>query len=70
MQAQAQEMVWEKQILEGLVEEDIVNMLDYSHKTKSVAECYRPVRELTDDDLIKDYLPDTWIALIKVLGRA
>lgn len=59
-------MVWEKELLAGLEEEEIGNLLDYSHKTKSVAECYRPVRELTDDDLIRDYLPDTWIALIKV----
>ena len=45
---------------------DLMTLLDYSHKTKSVAECYRPVRELTDDDIIKDYLPDAWTSLIKV----
>ena len=66
VQAQAQEMVWEKELLEGLKEKELVNLLDYSHKTKCVAECYRPVRDLTEDNYIKDYLPDTWIALIKV----
>lgn len=61
-------MVWEKEVLEGLKEDDadLLTLLDYSHKTKSVAECYRPVRELTDDDIVKEYFPDAWISLIKV----
>ena len=60
-------MVWEKEVLEGLKEDGgLVSLLDYSHKTKTVAECFRPVRDLTDDDSIKEYLPDTWISLIKV----
>ena len=61
-------MVWEKVVLGGLSRDptDLPTLLDYSHKTKSVAECYRPVRELTDDDIVKDYLPDAWTSLIKV----
>lgn len=61
-------MVWEKVVLGGLSQDtsDLPTLLDYSHKTKSVAECYRPVRELTDDDIVKDYLPDAWTSLIKV----
>ena len=60
-------MVWEKEVMAGLNEgAGLVNLLDYSHKTKSVAECYKPVRDLLDDDTIKDYLPDVWISLIKV----
>ena len=59
-------MLWEKDEMAGLKEEGIVNLLDYSHKTKSVAERYRPIRELTEEEHIKEYLPDTWIALIKV----
>ena len=60
-------MVWEKEELQGLKEEGLNNFIDYSHKTKSVAECYRPIRELMDDDIIKDYIPDVWISLIKVV---
>lgn len=59
-------MVWEKDVLAGLEEEGLVNLLDCSHKSKSVAECFRPIRDLTDEEHIKEYLPDTWIALIKV----
>lgn len=66
MRAQAQEMVWEKDVLAGLEEEGLVNLLDCSHKSKSVAECFRPIRDLTDEEHIKEYLPDTWIALIKI----
>ncbi len=59
-------MVWEKEILKGLNEDDITDFIDYAHKTKSVAECYRPVRELVDVDVIKEYLPGVWVSLIKV----
>ncbi len=59
-------MVWEKEVLAGLKGEGLVDLLDYSHKAKSVAECYKPVRDLIDDDTIKDYLPDVWVSLIKV----
>jgi hypothetical protein len=59
-------MLWEKDQLAGLKEEGLVNLLDYSHKTKSVAECYRPIREKAEEEHIKDYLPGTWVALIKV----
>jgi len=65
MRAQAQELVWEKQQLAGL-KDDIMAVIDYAHKTKSVAECYRPVRELLDEDAVKEYLPDCWMTLIKV----
>ena len=51
--------------MEGL-KEDLSSLIDYSHKTKSVAECYKPVRELIDEDTLKDYLPGCWITLIKV----
>ena len=63
-------MVWEKEVMKGLKEEGLVDLLDHSHKTKSVAECYKPVRDLIDDDAIKDYLPDVWVALIKVCPLA
>ena len=70
-QAQAQEMMWEKDILRRAEDEDISELdlsvlMDRSHQAKSVAECYRPVRELVDDEIIKKYLPDVWVALIKV----
>ena len=51
--------------MEGL-KEDLSSLIDYSHKTKSVAECYKPVRELIDEDTLKEYLPGCWITLIKV----
>ncbi len=64
-------MMWEKDILsraegEDISEVDLSMLMDRSHKAKSVAECYRPVRELVDDDTIKKYLPDVWVALVKV----
>ena len=51
--------------MEGL-KEDLSSLIDYSHRTKSVAECYKPVRELIDEDTLKDYLPGCWVTLIKV----
>lgn len=65
MRAQAHEMQWEKQSLAGL-EEDLPSLMDHAHRTKSVAECYRPVRELLDDKTMREYLPDCWTALIKI----
>lgn len=70
LQAQAQEMVWEKELLGGVKdkeeESDLMFLMDRSHLTKSVAGCYGPVRELVDDETIKEYLPDVWVSLIKV----
>ena len=51
--------------MEGL-KKDMSSLIDYAHRTKSVAECYKPVRELIDEDTLKDYLPGCWITLIKV----
>ena len=51
--------------MEGL-KEDMSSLIDYAHRTKSVAECYKPVRELIDEDTLKDYLPGCWVTLIKV----
>ena len=65
MQAQAQELLWEKTVMEGL-KKDLSSLIDYAHRTKSVAECYKPVRELIDEDTLKEYLPGCWITLIKV----
>ena len=65
LQAQAQELLWEKTVMEGL-KKDLSSLIDYAHRTKSVAECYKPVRELIDEDTLKEYLPGCWITLIKV----
>ena len=51
--------------MEGL-KKDMSSLIDYAHRTKSVAECYKPVRELIDEDTLKEYLPGCWITLIKV----
>ena len=51
--------------MEGL-KEDLSSLIDYAHRTKSVAECYKPVRELVDEDMLKEYLPGCWVTLIKV----
>lgn len=65
LQAQAQELLWEKTVMEGL-KKDLSSLIDYAHRTKTVAECYKPVRELIDEDTLKEYLPGCWITLIKV----
>ena len=52
-------------MMEGL-KKDLSSLIDYAHRTKSVAECYKPVRELIDEDMLKEYLPGCWITLIKV----
>ena len=54
--------------MEGL-KKDLSSLIDYAHRTKSVAECYKPVRELVDEDTLKEYLPGCWITLIKVSPR-
>ena len=51
--------------MEGL-KKDLSSLIDYAHRTKSIAECYKPVRELIDEDTLKEYLPGCWITLIKV----
>ena len=53
-------------MLEGL-KDNVESLIDYSHLTKSVAECYRPVKELVDDENIKEYLPECWVTLVKVI---
>ena len=55
--------------MEGL-KEDMSSLIDYAHRTKSVAECYKPVRELIDEDTLKEYLPGCWITLIKVCSSS
>ena len=51
--------------MDGL-KKDLSSLIDYAHRTKSVAECYKPVRELIDEDTLKEYLPGCWVTLIKV----
>ena len=31
-----------------------------------VAECYIPLKEVVEDDVMKGYLPECWISYIKV----
>ena len=37
-QAQAQEVLWEKEELIGLRDDDIIALIDYAHRTKSVSD--------------------------------
>ena len=60
-------MVWEKELLGNEKEkDDLMSLMDHSHRAKSVAECFQPVRELVDDEIIRNYLPDVWVAMIRV----
>lgn len=65
MKAQAMEILWEKHQLRGL-QEDIASLIDCAHKTKSVAECYRPISGDVDLEHMKEYLPGCWISIIKI----
>lgn len=58
-------MLWEKEVLSGLNEDEMTNLVDYSHKTKTVADCYQPIHKDADSESMKDYIPDTWKSLIK-----
>lgn len=66
MRAQIVELQWDKEVMDGLDIKQTVNLVDYAQKNKSIAECYKPIRDLVDDSSLKDYLPSCWSALIKI----
>jgi hypothetical protein len=65
LRAQAQEVKWEIEQLQ-VRRRELSAIIDAAHKTKSVAECYTPLKEVVDGDTMKGYLPECWISCIKV----
>ncbi|CAI8016224.1 Rhophilin-2 [Geodia barretti] len=65
LRAQAQEVRWEREQLE-MKRTEPSTIIDAAHKTKSVAECYSPLKELVEDNSMKGYLPECWISYVKV----
>ncbi|XP_019850691.1 PREDICTED: rhophilin-2-like isoform X2 [Amphimedon queenslandica] len=66
MRAQAVELQWDLLVLEGLKETDIQSLVEYSQRTKTIAECFRPLRELVEEPPFKEYIPPAWAAIVKI----
>ena len=65
-QAQVHDLRWERQCLEGLSESTVSELIDLSHRTRAVAECYRCLKEEVEKEAMKQYLPGCWCTLVKV----
>ena len=69
LQAQAQYLAWEKEIIKGL-KDDVASLSYYSSLTNTISVSYENLRKIVETKEYTDYIPDAWAGLIKVMQKA